>query len=79
MRTVVVIAALVGVLAGCAPRDPVAYAHMVCGGQDQGLMLGSDEHAACVKFPGEAPAKDTIGYWRRDAGACDRAPDSYEN
>ena len=48
-------AALVAVLAGCAPRDPVAYAQMVCGDPDERLVLGSDEHAACVRFVAENP------------------------
>jgi hypothetical protein len=49
MRVVVVTAALATVVAGCAPRDPVAYARMVCAGQD-GPARGNDEHAACVRF-----------------------------
>ena len=40
---------------GCAPRDPVAYAQMVCGDQDEGLVPGSDEHVACVEFVAENP------------------------
>jgi hypothetical protein len=44
MRVVVMAAALVTVLVGCAPRDPVAYAQMVCGDPDEGLVLGSGEH-----------------------------------
>ena len=55
VRAVVVAAALVAVLAGCAPRDPVAYAQMVCGDQDEGLARGSDEHVACIEFVAENP------------------------
>ncbi len=54
MRAVVMTAALVTVLAGCAPRDPVNYAQMVCADQD-GLSAGSDEYAACVQFVAENP------------------------
>jgi hypothetical protein len=54
MRTLMA-AALVAVLAGCAPRDPVAYAQMVCGDPDERLLPGSDEHAACVQFVAENP------------------------
>lgn len=55
MRAVVVTAALVAMLVGCAPRDPLAYAQMVCGDQDEGLVPGSDEHMACVEFVAENP------------------------
>jgi hypothetical protein len=34
MRVVVMAAALVPVLVGCAPRDPVAYAQVVCEAKD---------------------------------------------
>ena len=43
MRVVVMAAALVTVLVGCAPRDPVAFAQRVCGDPDEGLLLGSGE------------------------------------
>ena len=52
MRAVVMTAALVTVLAGCAPQDPETYAQMVCADQD-GLLPGSDEYAACVQFVAE--------------------------
>jgi hypothetical protein len=56
MRVVVLAAALVAVLVGCAtPRDPVAHTQMVCGDQDEGLVPGSDEHVACVEFVAENP------------------------
>ena len=53
MRVVVVATALAAVLVGCAPRDPVAYAQMVRGDQDEGLVPGSDKHVACVEFVAE--------------------------
>jgi hypothetical protein len=52
---VLMAAVLLAVLAACAPRDPVAYAQMVCGDPDERLVLGSDEHAACVRFVAENP------------------------
>ena len=55
MRVVVVAAVLVTVLVSCAPRDPVTYAHVVCGDPDEGLVLGSDEHAGCVEFVAKNP------------------------
>ena len=54
MRVVVPAAALVAVLVGCAPRDPVTYAQMECADQD-GLLPGSDEYAACVELVAENP------------------------
>ena len=54
MRAVVLAAALVTVLAGCAPQDPVTYAQMVCADQD-GLLPGTDEYAACVDFVADNP------------------------
>jgi type IV pilus biogenesis protein CpaD/CtpE len=53
MRVVVVAAALAAVLLGCAPRDPVAYAQVVCGDPEQRLVLASNEYAACVEFVAE--------------------------
>jgi hypothetical protein len=53
MRVVVMTAALLAVLVACAPRDPVSYAQMICRDQDQGLVLGSDEHVGCVEFVAE--------------------------
>ena len=44
MRLVVMAAALVAVLVGCALRDPVGFAQMVCGDPDQGLALGGGKH-----------------------------------
>ena len=70
MRVVVVVAALVAVLVGCAPRDPVAYAQMVCGDPDQGLLLGSDEHVVRKVRGGECP-KRAVGDRRCDAGTCE--------
>ena len=55
MRVVAMTRTLVAVLVGCAPRDPVAYAQMVCEDPDKGLVLGSDEHAGCVDFVAENP------------------------
>jgi hypothetical protein len=55
MREVVMAAALAAMLVGCAPRDPVAYAQMVCGDRDEGLSPGSDEHSACVEFVAQNP------------------------
>jgi hypothetical protein len=44
-----------GAARGLRPRDPVAYAQMVWGDQDEGLALGSDEHGACIEFVAENP------------------------
>jgi hypothetical protein len=79
MRTVVVTAVLVAVLAGCAPRDPVAYAHMVCGDQDHGLMLGSNEHAACVQSVARNPPSVLLAIGGGMLEPVTAAPDSYEN
>ena len=54
MRAVVMTTALVTVLVGCAPQDPVTYAQMVCADED-GLLPGSDEYAACVESMAENP------------------------
>jgi hypothetical protein len=54
MRAVVMTTALGTVLVACAPQDPLTYAHMVCADED-GLLPGSDEYAACVKFMAENP------------------------
>ena len=52
MRAVVMTTALVTVLVGFAPQDPVTYAQMVCADEDR-LLPGSDEYAACVEFMAE--------------------------
>jgi hypothetical protein len=54
MRVLSIAAVLVTGLLGCAPQDPVSYAQMVCADQD-GLVPGGDEHAACVRFVAENP------------------------
>ena len=55
MRVVVMAAALVTVLVSCAPRDPVAFAQMICADPDEGLVLGSREHVACVDSVAKNP------------------------
>ena len=74
MRAVVMTRALVTVLVGCAPQDPVTYAQMVCANED-GLLPGSDEYAACVEFMAENPPSG-VGARRGDAGPVKAAPDS---
>jgi hypothetical protein len=76
MRAVVVVAALVTVLVGCAPRDPVEYAQMVCGDQDEGLLPGSDEYAACVQFVAENPPSMLLAIGGAALGPVRAAPDS---
>jgi hypothetical protein len=60
MRVVVFPAALVAMLVGCAPRDPVAYAQIACGDPDEGLVLGTEEHAACVESVAEENAPSVL-------------------
>jgi hypothetical protein len=79
MRVVVGTAALVTVLVGCAPRDPVAYAQMVCGDQEEGLVLGSDEHAACVEFVAENPPNVLLAIGGAMLGPFRAAPDRHVN
>jgi hypothetical protein len=79
MRTLVITAALVAVLLGCAPRDPVTYAHVVCGDQNRGLMLGSDEHAACVQWLAKHPPGVLLAIGGGMLEPVTAAPDSYEN
>jgi hypothetical protein len=79
MRVVVVVAALVAVLVGCAPRDPVAYAQMVCGDPDQGLLLGSDEHVACVKSVAENAPSVLLAIGGAMLEPVRAAPDPYVN
>lgn len=54
MQAAVISAALLTVLVGCAPQDPMMYAQMSCANPD-GRLPGSDEHAACVRFVEENP------------------------
>jgi hypothetical protein len=79
MRAVVLTAALATVLAGCAPRDPVAYAQMVCADRDEGLVLGSDEYAACVQFVAENPPTALLALGGATLGPFRAAPDSQVN
>jgi hypothetical protein len=79
MRAVVMAAALVTVLAGCAPQDPVAYAQMVCADQDEGLVPGSDEYAACVQFVAENPPTALLALGGAMLGPLRAAPDSHVN
>jgi hypothetical protein len=79
MRVVVLAAALVPVLVGCAARDPVAYAQMVCGDPDQRPVLGSDEHAACVQFVAENPPTVLLAIGGGMLEPVTAAPDSYED
>jgi hypothetical protein len=79
MRVVVIAAALVPGLVGCAPRDPVAYAQMVCGDPDQRLTLGTDEHAACVQFVAKNPPNVLLAIGGGMLQPVIAAPDSYGN
>jgi hypothetical protein len=79
MRVVVVVAALVTVLVGCAPRDPVAYAQMVCGDQEEGLVLGSDEHVACVESVAENAPSVLLAIGGAMLGPFRAAPDRQVN
>jgi hypothetical protein len=78
MRAVVLAAALVAVLVGCAPRDPVIYAQMVCADQD-GLSPGSDEYAACVQFVAKNPPSMLLAIGGAMLGPVRAAPDSQVN
>jgi hypothetical protein len=73
MREVVMTAALAAMLVGCAPRDPVAYAQMVCG--DEGLAPGSDEHVACVEFVADNPPSVLLAIGGGMLGPLRAAPD----
>jgi hypothetical protein len=79
MRAVVVTAALVTVLVGCAPRDPVTYAQMVCGDRDQGLLPGTDEYAACVRFVADNAPSVLLAIGGAALGPVRAAPDSDVN
>jgi hypothetical protein len=79
MRAVVMAAALATVLVGCAPRDPVAYAQMVCADQEEGLVPGSDEYAACVQFVAENPPSVLLALGGAMLGPLRAAPDSQMN
>jgi hypothetical protein len=78
MRAVVVVTALVTVLVGCAPQDPVTYAHMVCADED-GLLRGSDEYAACVKFMTHNPPSVLLALGGATLGPVKAAPNSDVN
>ena len=75
MRAVVMTTALVTVLVGCAPQDPVTYAQMVCADED-GLLAGSDEYAACVEFMAENPPSVLLALGGATLGPVKAAPDS---
>ena len=77
MRAVVMAAALVTMLVGCAPRDPVTYAQMECANQD-GLLPGSDEYAACVQFVAENPPRVLLAIGGAMLNPVRAAPDSFE-
>jgi hypothetical protein len=79
MRAVVMAAALATVLVGCAPRDPVAYAQMVCADQDEGLVPGSDEYAACVQFVTENSPTVLLALRGAMLGPFRAAPDTRVN
>ena len=79
MRAVVMAAALVTVLVGCAAQDPVAYAQMVCGDRDEGLVPGSDEHVACVEFVAENPPSVLLALGGAMLGPFRAAPDRHVN
>jgi hypothetical protein len=78
MRAVVLAAALVTMLVGCAPRDPVNYAQMVCADQD-GLSAGSDEYAACVQFVAKNPPSVLLALGGAMLGPLKAAPHSRVN
>jgi hypothetical protein len=79
MREVVTAAALAAMLVGCAPRDPVAYAQMVCGDQDQALAPGSDEHVACVEFVAANSPRVLLAIGGGMLGPLRPAPDRHVN
>ena len=79
MRVVVMAAALVAVLVGCAPRDPVAYAQMVCGDQDEGMVPGSDQHVACIDFVAQNPPTVLLAIGGAMLGPLRAAPDRHVN
>lgn len=62
-----------------ATWDPVAYANMVCGDQDQRHTLGSDQHAACVEFVAKNPPRVLLAIGGGTLEPVTVAPDSYEN
>jgi hypothetical protein len=72
-------AALMAALVGCAPRDPVVYAQMVCGDPEEGLMPGSDEHVACVEFVAENPPSALLAIGGAMLGPLRAAPDRHVN
>jgi hypothetical protein len=78
MRAVVMTTALVAMLVGCAPQDPMTYAHMVCAEED-GLLPGSDEYAACVEFMAENPPSVLFAIGGATLGPVKAAPDSQMN
>jgi hypothetical protein len=78
MRTVMA-AALMAVLAGCAPRDPVAYAQMVCGDPDERRSPGSDEHAACVRFVAANPPSVLLAIGGGMLDPVTAAPDEFRS
>ena len=78
MRAVVLTAALVTMLIGCAPRDPVTYAQMVCADQD-GVLPGTDEYAACVQFVAENPPSVLLAIGGAMLEPPRATPDSHVN
>ena len=79
MRGIAVAAAVAAMLVGCAPRDPMAYAQMVCGDQHEGLAPGSDEHVACVEFVAENPPRVLLAIGGGMLGPLRPAPDRHVN
>ena len=67
--------ALVTVLVGCAPQHPVTYAQIVCADED-GLLPGSDEYAACVEFMAENPPSVLLALGGATLGPLKAAPGS---
>ena len=52
---------------------------MVCGDQDEGLVPGSDEYAACVQFVAENPPRVLLAIGGAMLEPVRAAPDRYEN
>ena len=78
MRAVVV-AALGIVLVGCAPPDPMTYAQMECVDQDEGLLPGSAEYAACVQFVAKNPPTALLALGGATLEPLRAAPDRQVN
>jgi hypothetical protein len=78
VRAVVMTTALGTVLVACAPQDPLTYAHMVCADEDR-LLPGSDEYAACVEFMAENPPSVLLALGGATLGPVKAAADGQVN